>query len=574
VTEQKVRKDKENFGIRPLPNLEIKFVTANTLIGIEKKHNLFSTDEIKALEKQLKAVRSELFSARTKDKKIKCREEDEQLRTKIAAKLKAQGLPLDTAEKLAKWDPYDQNASSPFFDPEWMFDIKEGFDVVIGNPPYGVSIKGADRKETLMYLNKVPDYEIYYFFIEIAHKLISDNGCLCYITPNTYLFNVFAESYRNELLKKWGVKLIIDFTNFSLFDTATVRNSVFVFVKGVESDNIKYLSTAYSGLSVFQFINQKESFLNKSLLMEFSQNWALAFKLPKSKINVIAQIQKKSKQLSFYFPEISQGLIAYDKYKGQSRKIIESRAYHFSSYVDGLKKWMWGEDVRKYIVAWNGKEYVDYCNGIANPRNPKFFQGKRLLVREITNPSIFAAITDEELYNDPSVLTILDSEYCLEAVAIILNSCIGTFFHFNASPKATKGDFPKILVKDIKEFPLPKGFQDLKKKVWSNIYSIVSFSTRQGYDIQNLMLITDAMCLNLYFSDHMEERAIDILKFVEQDIDEVIQDKEFDELSDPEKEKVIDILHSKWTDPQNEIVKRMALFKERSPEILKPILES
>src|SRR5699024_2838922 len=90
---------------------------------------------------------------------------------KIAAKLKAQGLPLDTAEKLAKWDPYDQNASSPFFDPEWMFDIKEGFDVVIGNPPYGVSIKRADRKETLMYINKVTDYEIYYFFIEIAHKL-------------------------------------------------------------------------------------------------------------------------------------------------------------------------------------------------------------------------------------------------------------------------------------------------------------------------------------------------------------------------------------------------------------------
>src|SRR5699024_2953247 len=109
VTEQKVRKDKENFGVRPLPNLETKFVTANTLIGVEKQHNLFSTDEIKALEKRLKTVRSKLFSARTKETKIKYREEDEQLRRKIAAKLKAQGLPLDTAKKLAEWDPYDQN---------------------------------------------------------------------------------------------------------------------------------------------------------------------------------------------------------------------------------------------------------------------------------------------------------------------------------------------------------------------------------------------------------------------------------------------------------------------------------
>src|SRR5699024_3123392 len=144
----------------------------------------------------------------------------------------------------------------------------------------------------------------------------------------------------------------------------------------------------------------------------------------------------------------------------------ESRAYHFSSYVDGLRKWMWGEDVRKYIVAWNGKEYVDYCNGIANPGNPKFFQGTRLLVRAFTNPLIVSAIPDAALYNNPSSLILSDSEYSLEAVAIIINSCIGTFFHFNASPKATKGDFPKILVKDIKEFPLPKGFQDLKKKVW------------------------------------------------------------------------------------------------------------
>ena len=42
----------------------------------------------------------------------------------------------------------------------------------------------------------------------------------------------------------------------------------------------------------------------------------------------------------------------------------------------------------------------------------------------------------------------------------ILNSKLATFFHFNASPKATKGSFPKILVKDIKDFPLPR-FEDV-----------------------------------------------------------------------------------------------------------------
>ena len=578
VVEQKVNPEKINFGIRPLPNLETKFVAANTLIGIEKPKigdqlNMYSTDGLKKLETELKKVRSKLFSAKSKDTKIKYRQRDEELRNRIAEELEKSGWKGDTAQKLAGWDPYNQNASSSFFDPEWMFDIKEGFDVVIGNPPYGVSIKGNERIEVLKYLDKVPDYEIYYYFIEIANKIISSNGCLCYIIPNTYLFNVHAENYRKKLITKWGIKLIIDFTNYSLFDTATVRNSVFVFVKGVESDNIEYLSTANIDLSLNQFITQEVERLNISLLEKFSKNWALAFKLPQNKINTLTSIKKNSKPLNFYFPDLSQGLIAYDKYQGQSQEIINSRAYHFYTYRDGFKKWMWGEDVRKYSVNWNGKEFINYCSGIANPRQPKYFKGKRMLVREITNPSIFAAITEEELYNDPALLIVLDSNHCLEAATMILNSCIGTFFHFNSSPKATKGDFPKILVKDLKEFPFPKEFENLDSQMWENLYWIAAFSTEKEYNVKDLIFIIDAVCLNLYFPEHMEERGIDVLKFVEKDINDVMKDTFFEKLEDFEKEKVIEQLHAKWSHPDNEVHNRIKLFAIRSPEILKPILE-
>lgn len=573
VVEQKVNPQKDNFGIRPLPNLETKFVAANTLIGIEKDGGLFETDEVKQLENELKIVRHKIFSLKSKERKIAWREKDKELRMKLSTVLKYQGLPLDAAEKLAKWDPYDQNASSPFFDTEWMFGIKKGFDVVIGNPPYGVSVKGNERKEVLKYLNKVPDFEIYYFFIEVAHKIVHGNGCLCYIVPNTYLFNVFAENYRNELIEKWGIKLIIDFTNYSLFDTATVRNSVFVFMNGATSENVDFLPTKNDDLSLEQFISQKIDKLNVSLLKEFSQNWALAFKLPQNKINAVASIKKNSNPLNFYFPELSQGLIAYDKYQGQNQDIIDSRAYHFSTYSDGLKKWMWGEDVIKYSVNWNGTEFIDYCNGIANPRKPKYFKGKRMLVREITNPSIFAAITDEELYNDPAILIVLDSRFCLEAATMILNSCIGTFFHFNASPKATKGAFPKILVKDIKEFPLPKDFQNLSVHLWVNLYKIIARSIKKQNNFKEFLLVADSICLNLYFPDHMAARNIDILEFVERDINTAMQGREFEKLSDTEKEQVIEQLHATWSHPENEVVKRMAQFKEKSPELLKVILE-
>jgi hypothetical protein len=116
---------------------------------------------------------------------------------------------------------------------------------------------------------------------------------------------------------------------------------------------------------------------------------------------------------------------------------------------------LWGQDITPFRVVWNGQEYIDYCSGIANPRKPKYFKGKRVLIREITNPKIFAGYSEKEQYHDPSIIVVLDNKNKIFPLLGILNSNLATFFHFNASPKATKGAFPKILVKDIKEFPLP-----------------------------------------------------------------------------------------------------------------------
>ena len=60
---------------------------------------------------------------------------------------------------------------------------------------------------------------------------------------------------------------------------------------------------------------------------------------------------------------------------------------------------------------------------------------------------------------------------------------------------------------------------------------------------------------------------------VKDDIEEVMQCKEFETLSDIQKEQVVTELHNRWSDPHSEIVKRMNSFSEKSPEILKPILE-
>ena len=67
---------------------------------------------------------------------MRYRRADERLRGELADSLRTAGLAADHADKVAHWNPYDQNAAADWFDPGYMFGVREGFDVVIGNPPY------------------------------------------------------------------------------------------------------------------------------------------------------------------------------------------------------------------------------------------------------------------------------------------------------------------------------------------------------------------------------------------------------------------------------------------------------
>jgi adenine-specific DNA-methyltransferase len=478
VVDQKVDSAKDNFGIRPLPNLETKFVAANTLIGIEKPKkgqftgSLFDKKAIQTLERELKIVRSKLFTIKTPSRKRELRERDKELRERISILL-AEDYGNETARLLADWDPYDQNTSSSFFDKEWMFDITDGFDIVIGNPPYGVSIKGESRVKIINFLGRVPDYEIYYYFIEVSKIFLKRNGIKSYIIPNTFLFNVFASDYRLKLLNSWDIN-IVDCTAFKIFEGATVYNAITIFQNSLNQDFVKYKITKNAN-NFSELINNKYEFITKSNIIKNNQNWCLAFKLENKVLNLVIQIKEKSKKLIEFFPEISQGLIAYDKYQGQSEDIIKNRVFHFTTFAKpNLKKWLWGSDVNRYLVKWNEKEWIDYCKGIANPRNPKFFKGKRVLVREITNPTVFCGYTEEELYHDPANIVILNSDlFDIKILMAILNSKITTFYHFNSSPKATKGAFPKILVEDIRNFPLPIISNSVKIKITDMVEKII-----------------------------------------------------------------------------------------------------
>ena len=116
----------DNFGIRSLPNLETKFVAANTLIGLDKpQQTLLRNPNIEIKENELKVLRHKYFTANTRKEKIDLQNQDHTLRMEIVAMLKTDGWDTQVAKQIASFDPYNQNIFANWFDPEWMFGLKQ-----------------------------------------------------------------------------------------------------------------------------------------------------------------------------------------------------------------------------------------------------------------------------------------------------------------------------------------------------------------------------------------------------------------------------------------------------------------
>ncbi len=325
-----------NCGLLSLPNLEAKFVCADTLKALPKHEDMFAlleTAEIKTLRENLQKNRHQIFRARTAARKQELREKDEKIREQIRATVKkrlaapdealvakqeaviAQLLKerraveqpklehrvkptlqslldtspgtveyeeydanaprratldaaLDSARKLlekekargsaetrsrvnelarlvASWDPYDQNACSSFFDSAWMFNLKEGFDVLIGNPPY-VQLqkdKGHYAKkyehEGFATFNKGAD--LYCLFTELGERLLRPGGVLTYIMPNKWMVVDYGRPLR-RFLSRYCLRELLNFGDVQFFENAANCVCILSYAREEPARNFKALS--------------------------------------------------------------------------------------------------------------------------------------------------------------------------------------------------------------------------------------------------------------------------------------------------------------------------------------------
>ena len=372
VVDQKIDDTRENRGIIPLPNLETKFVAANTLIGIEKplKPKLHNP-EIDRKEAELAEVRKRHFSARTPKTKNKYRERDTQLRAEISQLLQQEAWPPETAEKLAHWDPYDQNASASFFDPEWMFGIVEGFDVVIANPPYVRQEQIKDLKPQLQkqgYECYTGVVDLYVYFYERGFQLLREGGVLTYISSNKYFRSGYGQKLRRFLGSKSTVHQLIDFGDAPVFE-ATAYPSIIILSKRPPAANQTRALNWKPGPPIEEF---DSVFRANSFLVAQKELTADGWRLESPAVlRLLEKLRKEGKPLGEYVNgRFYRGILT-----GLNEAFVVDRATRdrllaeHPSSAEVLKPFLRGRDVKRWRVDF-ADQYLIKIESSQNKRHP------------------------------------------------------------------------------------------------------------------------------------------------------------------------------------------------------------
>ena len=374
----------DNYGFNPLPNLETKFVAANSLIGMERKsqNDLFSDTDGKIEKKKLEIQekRHEHFKAPTAEAKAKCREDDRKLRAELANLLEQNKMfaPKD-AEQLAEWNPYDQNAVSPFFDAEWMFNTAEGFDIVIGNPPYiqlqKDSGKLANLYEAQNYKSFAKTGDIYCLFYEKGCNLLNSTGRLCFITSNKWMRAGYGEKLRDYFAKNVNPKLLVDFAGVKVFESATVDTNILLFEKGKNEGKTLSCTTialTKDGLSnLSDFVKQNSCDSN----FDTSNSWVILSPIEQS---IKSKIEKIGTPLKDWDINIYRGVLTgfNDAFiiSGEKRDEILANCKNEierKKTAELIRPILRGRDIKRYEYNFADLYLINTHNGVKDKNIPR-----------------------------------------------------------------------------------------------------------------------------------------------------------------------------------------------------------
>lgn len=337
IVDEQIDENDKNRGIIPLPNLEFKFVTANTLVQPPKDKEKKKTNQLafETFEEQLEEAVRDYYSASHPDKKNEytnnlrnlIKEKSSEMTNRVLAdsgliegetyedayREMNKGSQSSMIKEAQMWESYlnvFKNEPVDFFDIKYFFPhARDGFDIVIGNPPY-ISTEKIDQPLKGIYKDTYSDTyksrtDIYAYFYQRGLELTKkDTGLLCYITSNKWMRAGYGETLRDYFAEKNPLKLL-DFGGFKVFDSATVDTNILLIQNRANKNDLQavHFEDDYDrGESIMDYVRE-----NQVPLKNLSQDtWFIA---SPEVITLKEKIERVGTPLKDWDVEISRGII-------------------------------------------------------------------------------------------------------------------------------------------------------------------------------------------------------------------------------------------------------------------------
>ena len=420
-------------------------------------------------------------------------------------------LWLKTANKnkpLANLDDNIKCGNSLIDDPEvagdkafdWNEEFAEimkdgGFDVVIGNPPYGAELK--EKEKNFFYNNYlVSEYQLnsYVLFFETALNILNKNRYLGFIVPNTFLLMNYFKDLRKFILENSIIKDVVAF-EFPVFKDAVVdtiimtlqknkkseKNELFFPVKIIEQDNKlldfnKLENKHYSNMNLF---DQNERF-------EFNIYIGSDTQKILNKFENYPKLKEKC--------EVTVGIKPYETGKGtpaQTRKDVKNRVYDSNHKKnDNYRQYLVGRNIKRYIITPNKNNWIKYGKCLAAPRPSAPFEEKeKILVRQ-TADSLICALDKNKFItlNNVHNIKINDQENLFYKYLLgYLNSSLLNFYL--QSTVQEKGEtFAEVKAKHLKNLPLLIAEKNTQQKI-SNLVNVILNKKQKLFSNNNIKYI-------------------------------------------------------------------------------------
>jgi hypothetical protein len=381
---------------------------------------------------------------------------------------------------------------------EWRFEFPEvlsdegefvGFDVVIGNPPYGVKL--IDREKEYFkkrFTTTSGEVEIYTFFIELGMTdLLRLNGIFSYITTNTiYYLDKFSQIRKGAFLGNRVISLL-ELEKQVFADAPDIVPAIYILQKSVTSNNIIRLYKSTETKTIYDLVNFEGFEINKIEQVKFETKNDFVFSLStnEAKENLLKRISQLEPIKKSY-------KVVYGIKTGDNERFI-------SKEIKGIENWKKcassAKNIKKYTIDWQG-DYLNVCNELAGLNNINYEQPKILIqyIRKLSMPVRLVCALDlnGEYYplNNFSFI-VSENNNSLKALLGIINSKFMNWYFSNSFV-----DY-NIKPKYIDQLPLPSKINSIE--IEGKVIEIISQKAKdKEADTRALENQIDKLVYDLY----------------------------------------------------------------------------